>query len=70
MKKILLLLLITTTSCIVPQHIEPGKCCDKHTYYKPYYPPTRVIIVKKNKPNVYKKTHVKVKINKHRRIKY
>jgi hypothetical protein len=68
MKKILLLLLIIMTSCVVPQHIEPNKCCDKQTCYEPYYSPTRVVIVKKNKPT-YTKRNIKVKINKHRKRK-
>ena len=68
MKKILFILLISLTSCVVPQHIDSKKCCDKHTYYEPYYPPTRVIVINKNKP-VYKKRHIKVKINKRRKIK-
>tara|TARA_R100000808_G_C2123273_1_gene134087 strand:+ start:676 stop:885 length:210 start_codon:yes stop_codon:yes gene_type:complete len=65
---LILLLLITLVSCVVPQHIEPDKCCDKNTYYEPYYSPTRVIVVNKNKP-IYKKRHIKVKINKHRKRK-
>ena len=69
MKKLLLLLLISFTSCIVPQHIEPDKCCNKQTCYKPYYQPTRVVVVNKNKPYIYKKRHIKVKINKHRKRK-
>jgi|TARA_Y100000004_G_C8696923_1_gene319982 hypothetical protein len=69
MKKILFILLVSLASCTVPQYVEPDKCCDKHTYYKPYYPPTRVVVVKKNKPNIYKKRRVKVKINKHRKRK-
>ena len=68
MKKLLFILLIGLTSCVVPQHIEPEKCCDKHTYYEPYYTPTRVIVINKNKP-VYKKRHIKVKVNKHRKRK-
>ena len=47
---LILLLLITLASCVVPQHIEPDKCCDKNTCYEPYYSPTRVIVVNKNKP--------------------
>ena len=66
MKNILFILLISSISCVVPQHIERKKCCDKHTYYEPYYPSTRVVIVNKNKP-IYKKKHIKVKINKHRK---
>ena len=66
MKKLLFLLLISLTSCVVPQHINSEKCCDKHTYYKPYYQPTKVVIIKKNKP-IYKKRHIKVKVNKHRK---
>tara|TARA_R100001594_G_scaffold93883_1_gene128095 strand:+ start:89 stop:301 length:213 start_codon:yes stop_codon:yes gene_type:complete len=65
MKRLLLILLVSLTSCIVPQHID-SKCCDKHTYYEPHYQPTRVVIIKKDKP-VYKKKHIKVKINKHRK---
>ena len=68
MRKLITLLLISLTSCVVPQHIESGECCDKHTYYKPYYQPTRIIVVNKNKP-VYKKRHIKVKVNKHRKRK-
>ena len=68
MRNILFVLLISFTSCVVPQHIEPDKCCDKHTCYEPYYSPTRVIVVNKNKP-IYKKRHIKVKINKHRKRK-
>ena len=70
MKKLLFILLIGLTSCVIPQHIESDKCCDKHTYYEPYYPPTRVIVINKNKP-VYKKPkrHIKVKVNKHRKRK-
>ncbi len=68
MKKILLLLLITITSCVIPQHIEPDKCCDKHTYYRPHYPQTRVVIVKKNKL-IPTKRSIKVKVNKHRKRK-
>ena len=68
MKKILILLLIGLTSCVVPQQIDSEKCCDKHTYYKPYYKPTRIVIVKKDKP-IYKKRHKKVRINKHRKRK-
>ena len=66
MKKLLLILLISLTSCTVPQYIDSDKCCDKHTYYKPYYKPTRIVIVKKDKP-IYKKRHIKVKMNKHRK---
>ena len=66
MKKLLLILLIGLTSCTVPQYIDSDKCCDKHTYYKPYYKPTRVVIVKKDKP-IYNKRHIKVRINKHRK---
>ena len=69
MRNILFVLLISFTSCVVPQHIEPDKCCDKHTYYEPYYSPTRVVVVNKNKPYIYKKRHIKVKINKHRKRK-
>tara|TARA_R100000664_G_C2746509_1_gene134171 strand:- start:1068 stop:1280 length:213 start_codon:yes stop_codon:yes gene_type:complete len=65
MKKLLLVLLIGLTSCIVPQHIESDKCCDKHTYIPTYYQPTRVVIIKKDKP-IYKR-NIKVKINKHRK---
>ena len=65
MRNILFVLLISFTSCVVPQHIEPDKCCDKHTYYEPYYSPTRVLVVNKNTP-IYKKRHIKVKINNHR----
>ena len=65
MKKLIFILLISLSSCVVPQHIDSGKCCDKHTYYTPYYQPTRIVI-KKNKP-IYKKRHIKVKINKHRK---
>ena len=68
MKKILILLLIGLTSCVVPQHVDPKKCCDKHTYYRPHYKPTHVVIVKKEKP-IYKKRHRKVRINKHRKRK-
>ena len=68
MKKILFILLISFTSCVVPQHIESDKCCDKHTYYRPHYSPTRVVIVKKNKP-VHIKRNIKVKVNKHRKRK-
>ena len=69
MKKILILLLITSTSCVVPQYVEPDKCCDKQTYYEPYFTtPPRVIVISKNKPT-YKKRHIKVKINKHRKRK-
>ena len=67
MKKLLLVLLICLTSCVVPQHID-SKCCDKNTCYEPHYQPTRVVVIKKNKP-IYKKRHVKVKINKHRKRK-
>jgi len=66
MKELLFVLLISFTSCVIPQHIEPDKCCDKHTYYRSYDPPSRVIIV--NKP-IYKKRHIKVKVNKHRKRK-
>ena len=66
MKKLVFILLIGLTSCVVPQRIEPDKCCDKHTYYEPYYSPTRVIVVNKNKP-IYKKRHIKVRVNKHRK---
>ena len=68
MKKLIFILLISLTSCVVPQHIESEKCCDKHTYYRSYYSPTRVIVINKNKP-VYKKRHIKVKVNKHRKRK-
>ena len=68
MKKLLLLLIIGLNSCTIPQYIESDKCCDKHTYYEPYCPPTRVIVVNKNKPT-YKKRHKKVKVNKHRKRK-
>tara|TARA_R100000664_G_C2740427_1_gene129015 strand:+ start:757 stop:972 length:216 start_codon:yes stop_codon:yes gene_type:complete len=71
MKKILSLLLITITSCVVPQHIESDKCCDKQTYYEPYFiTPSRVIVINKNK-SVYTKPkrHIKVKVNKHRKRK-
>ena len=69
MKKLLFLLLISLTSCVVPQHINSEKCCDKHTYYKPHYQPTKVIVIKKNKPIVHRTRHVKVKVNKHRKRK-
>ena len=69
MKKLLFILLIGLTSCVVPQHIDSKKCCDKYTYYyRPHYKPTRVVIVKKDKP-IYKKRHRKVRINKHRKRK-
>ena len=68
MKKLLFILLISLISCVVPQHIETDKCCDKQTCYEPYYSPTRVIVINKTKPT-YKKRHVKVKINKHRKRK-
>jgi hypothetical protein len=68
MKKLLFILLISLTSCVVPQHIESDKCCDKQTCYEPYFAPTRVVVVNKNKP-IYKKRYVKVKINKHRKRK-
>jgi hypothetical protein len=69
MKKILFILLISLISCVVPQHVEPSKCCDKQTCYEPYFTtPSRVIVINKNKPT-YKKRHVKVKINKHRKRK-
>ena len=65
MKNILFILLISLTSCVVPQHIDSKKCCDKHTY-KPYYQPTKVVIIKKDKP-IYRR--VKVRVNKHRKRK-
>ena len=68
MKKLLFILLISLISCVVPQHIETDRCCDKQTCYEPYYSPTRVIVINKTKPT-YKKRHVKVKINKHRKRK-
>tara|TARA_R100000458_G_C8156949_1_gene162553 strand:- start:309 stop:515 length:207 start_codon:yes stop_codon:yes gene_type:complete len=68
MKKLLFILLISFTSCVVPQHIDSKKCCDKHTYYNSHYQPTKIVVVKKNKPK-YKKRHVKVKVNKHRKRK-
>tara|TARA_R100001594_G_scaffold32367_2_gene60124 strand:- start:1009 stop:1212 length:204 start_codon:yes stop_codon:yes gene_type:complete len=67
MKKLVFILSIGLLSCVAPQHID-SKCCDKHTYYEPYYSPTRVVVIKKNKP-IYKKRHIKVKINKHRKRK-
>ena len=66
MKKILFILLISFTSCVVPQHVEPKKCCDKHTYYKTHYQPARIVVIKKNKP-IYRS--VKVRVNKHRKRK-
>ena len=69
MKKLIFILLIGLTSCVVPQNIDSEKCCDNHTYYKPYYQPTKVIVIKKNKPIIYKTRHVKVKVNKHRKRK-
>ncbi len=65
---IIILMIIMTLfgGCATTQPSK--KCCDKHTYYKPYYPPTRIIVVNKNKP-VYKKRHIKVKVNKHRKRK-
>ena len=70
MRELLFILSIILSSCVIPQHIDSEKCCDKHTYYyKPYYQPTRVIVIKKNKPLIRKKRHIKVKINKHRKIK-
>ena len=69
MRNILFILLISFTSCVIPQHIESDKCCDKQTCYEPYFAtPPRVIVINKNKPT-YKKRHVKVKINKHRKRK-
>ena len=68
MKKILFILLISFTSCVVPQHIDSKKCCDKHTYYRSHYQPTKVVVIKKNKPT-YRNRHIKVKINKRRKIK-
>ena len=68
MKKILFILLISLMSCVVPQHIESDKCCDKQTCYEPYFTTPRVIVVNKIKP-IYKKRHIKVKINKHRKRK-
>jgi hypothetical protein len=66
MKKLLLILLISLTSCIAPQHID-SKCCDKHTYYHEIYtPPTKIVVIKKNKP-IQKKRHIKVRVNKHRK---
>jgi hypothetical protein len=68
MKKLLLLLLIGLTSCVVPQHID-SKCCDDHSHLNwtpTYYQPTKVVVIKKNKP-IYKNRHIKVKINKHRK---
>tara|TARA_R100000781_G_scaffold85218_1_gene52475 strand:+ start:945 stop:1148 length:204 start_codon:yes stop_codon:yes gene_type:complete len=67
MKKLLFISLISFTSCVVPQHID-SKCCDKHTYYESHYQPTKVVVIKENKP-IYKKRHIKVKINKHRKRK-
>tara|TARA_R110002020_G_scaffold292764_1_gene508132 strand:- start:1225 stop:1425 length:201 start_codon:yes stop_codon:yes gene_type:complete len=66
MKILIFILSIGLTSCVVPQHID-SKCCDKHTY-TPHYQPTKIVIVKKNKPK-YKKRRVKVKVNKHRKRK-
>ena len=68
MKKLIFILLIGLTSCVVPQHIESDKCCDKQTCYEPHFTPPRVIVVNKIKPT-YKKRHVKVKVNKHRKRK-
>ena len=69
-RKILLLtIIISIYSCVVPysayDYTEPTR-----TYYYPtYYQPTKVVIIKKSKPQYKKKRHVKVKINKHRKRK-
>ena len=68
MKKLIIILIISLTSCVVPQHIESDKCCNKQTCYEPYFAPSRVVVVNKIKPT-YKKRHIKVKINKHRKRK-
>ena len=67
MKKLFIfLLLISITSCVVPysnyDYTEPIT----YPYYPTYYQPTKVVIIKKNKPK-YKKRHIKIKINKHRK---
>ena len=71
MRNILFILLISLTSCVVPQHIDSKKCCDKHTYYRSHYQPTKVVIIKQKPHNRYNKSkrHIKVKINKHRKTK-
>ena len=68
MRNILFILLISLTSCVVPQHIDSKECCDKRACYEPYYSPTRVIVVNKNK-STYTKRKVKVKVNKYRKRK-
>jgi hypothetical protein len=74
MKKLIFILLIGLTSCVAPQHID-SKCCDDHTCldwirtgYPTYYQPTKVVIIKKNKPT-HKNRNIKVRINKHRKRK-
>ena len=67
MKRLLLIfLLISMASCMTPyssyDYTEPIR----YPYYPTYYQPTKVIVIKKNKPK-YKKRHIKVKINKHRK---
>jgi len=56
------------SSCMLPystyDYTEPTR-----TYYPTYHQPTRVVIIKKSKPQYKKKRHVKVKINKHRKRK-
>jgi len=67
-KTLLLIAIISMSSCILPystyDYTEPTR-----TYYPTYYQPTRVVIIKKNKPQYKKKRHIKVKINKHRKRK-
>ena len=70
MKKLLIVTILFISSCMVPE-----SCCDDHksTYYpKTYYPttyyqPTKVIVIKKDRPT--NKRHTKVKINRHRKRK-
>ena len=67
MKRLLiLLLLISMASCVVPyssyDYVEPAR----YQYYPTYYQPTKVVVIKKNKPK-HRKRHIKVKINKHRK---
>ena len=68
MKKLILLLSICLTSCVIPEYTTPKQCCDERTYIPTHYQPTKVVIIKKDKPT-YKKRNIKVKVNKHRKRK-
>jgi hypothetical protein len=74
MKKLLLFLIILCTSSCIAPYSTYDYDTPRYNYYPHVYQPTRVIVKQKHKhkhkhKHRSNKRHVKVKINKHRKIK-